>query len=127
MRTEDSHFHYFGRLYQQYIVDQYLKIEASKLRYIKHNQAKLMVELFKGLVDAFNRSDANLEETGQRIILPSSFNGGPRYMLNLFHDSMSIVKEFGNPIYLLLLLAIHNGKKFKKNLDHIKPLKISQT
>jgi hypothetical protein len=97
MRTDDSHFHYFGRLYQQYIVDQYLKIEASKLRYIKHNQAKLRVELYKGLVDAFNKSDANLEETGQRLILPSSFNGGPRYMLNLFHDAMAIVKEFGKP------------------------------
>jgi hypothetical protein len=97
MRFEDSTHHYFGRLYQQYIVDQYLKIENSKLQYIRHNQAKLRVEMYKGLVDAYAKGDGSLEDTGQMIILPSSFNGGPRYMLNLFQDAMAIVKEFGKP------------------------------
>jgi hypothetical protein len=31
------------------------------------------------------------------LILPSSFTGGPRYMQNLFHDAMSIVRHFGKP------------------------------
>jgi hypothetical protein len=41
MRHEDSHFHYFGRLYQQFVVDSYLKVENQKLKYLKFNQAKL--------------------------------------------------------------------------------------
>jgi len=97
MRRDDSVLHLFRNLYQQYVVDNYLKIEHQKLKWFMFNQAKLRVELYKGLVDAVNTADANLNETGRRLILPSSFVGGPRYMLNLFHDSMAIVRQYGKP------------------------------
>jgi len=116
MRFEDSTHHYFGRLYQQYIVDQYLKIETAKLRYIRHNQAKLRVEMYKGLVDAFTKADTNLEDTGQMIVLPSSFNGGPRYMLNLFHDAMAIVKEFGKPDLFITITCNPHWPEIKREL-----------
>lgn len=51
----------------------------------------------KGLVDAFNKADTDITETGKMLILPSSFVGGPRYMLNLFQDAMAIVRNFGKP------------------------------
>ena len=34
---------------------------------------------------------------GRRIILPSSFTGGPRQMYQLYQDAMSIVSHFGKP------------------------------
>ncbi len=51
MRLSDdsSVFHLFGRLYQQYIVDNYLKVEHQKLKWLMFNQDKLRVELYKGL------------------------------------------------------------------------------
>ena len=97
MRFEDSTHQFFSNLLQQYIVDQYIKIEGNKLKFIRHNQAKLRVELYKGLVDAYNKRDTSLGDTCRLVILPSSFSGGPRYMLNLFQDSMAIVKDFGRP------------------------------
>jgi hypothetical protein len=116
MRFDESTHHYFGRLYQQYIVDQYLKIENARLNYIKNHQVKLRVELYKGLVDAFNKADTNLEETGKLLILPSSFNGGPRYMLNLFQDSMAIVKEFGKPDLFITITCNPNWPEIKSHL-----------
>lgn len=97
MRHEDSYLHYFGRLYQQYIVDQYVKTEANRLFYVEKNQAQLRVELYKGLMDAFDAADTDIESTGKRLILPSSFTGGPRYMLQLFQDAMAIVRKYGKP------------------------------
>lgn len=77
MRLSDDsdYFCYFGRLLQQYIVDNYLKIEHQKLKYLQFNQDKLRIDLYSGLVDAFNAGDTDLEQTGTKLILPSSFVG----------------------------------------------------
>jgi hypothetical protein len=63
-----------GRLYQQYIVNQYAKIEQNRLNYLKHNQALLRTNLYNGVIDAIHTGDSN--SVGHRIILPSSFAGG---------------------------------------------------
>jgi hypothetical protein len=97
MRREDSGLHLLRNLYQQYVVDNYLKVEHQKLKWAQFNQAKLRCELYKGLVDSMNRGDTDLNNTGKKVILPSTFVGGPRYMINLFQDSMAIVRQFKKP------------------------------
>jgi hypothetical protein len=89
--------HYAGRLYQQYIVDQYAKIEQERLNYLRLNQSSLRSELYKGVADAIHIGDSSSDTIGRRIILPSSFNGGPRQMYQLYQDAMSIVSHFGKP------------------------------
>src|SRR3990170_7150158 len=37
-----------GRLYQQYIVDQYAKIEQNRLNYLRLNQTSLRIEMYQG-------------------------------------------------------------------------------
>ena len=34
---------------------------------------------------------------GRRVVLPSSFTGGPRYMCQLYQDAMAIVRKKGKP------------------------------
>ena len=68
-----------GHLYQQYIVDQYAKMEQERLNYLKLNQSTLRSEMYQGAVDAINTGDIS-NSIGRRIILPSSFTGGPRQM-----------------------------------------------
>jgi len=84
-----------GRLYQQYIVDQYAKIEQNRLNYLKQNQATLRTDLYNGIMDAIHAEDST--NVGRRIILPSSFAGGPRQMYQLYQDAMAIVSRFGKP------------------------------
>ncbi len=86
----------FGRLFHQYLVDQWAKIEMGRLNYYKHNQQKLRVDLYSGLTDVMN----NLGETkdiGKTLLLPSSFAGGDRAMTQLYQDAMSIVRSLGKP------------------------------
>ena len=87
---------YFGRLYHQYIVDNYAKIEMGRLNYLKMNQTNLRADLYKGVVDALNKFDFGLD-IGKITILPSSFSGGPRHMLQLFQDAMSCFRTYGKP------------------------------
>ncbi|GES88499.1 uncharacterized protein LOC112012066 [Rhizophagus clarus] len=84
-----------GRLYQQYIIDQYAKVEQNRLNYLRHNQASLRTDLYNGVSDAIHTGDST--QVGQRIILPSSFAGGPRQMYQLYQDAMTIVSYFGKP------------------------------
>jgi hypothetical protein len=92
--------YYCGRLSQQYIVDAFVKVEESRLLFIRHHQDKLRVETYRGLQDwmhhAGNVGPAS-EHVGRPVILPSSFTGGPRAMYQHYQDSMSIVRRFGRP------------------------------
>jgi hypothetical protein len=120
MRLSDDsdYFCYFGRLYQQYIVDNYLKIEHQKLKYLQFNQDKLRTDLYQGLVDALNGGDHDLTQTGRKLILPASFIGGPRYMLNLFQDAMAIVRKYGKPD---LFVTITCNPSWPEILAELKP------
>jgi hypothetical protein len=101
----------FGRLFHQYLVDMWAKIEMGRLKFLKHNQDKLRIELYSGLVDILNRLDSprnfdntlpteienNPNNVGKSVILPSNFVGGHRHMNQLYQDAMSVVRELGKP------------------------------
>ncbi|GBN04886.1 hypothetical protein AVEN_124494-1 [Araneus ventricosus] len=71
--------HSSGKLFQQYVVDAYVKTEGSRLNYIRLNQKDLKVELYRGLFDALTTRASNNLRVGKLIILPS-FRGSPRSM-----------------------------------------------
>ena len=89
--------HLSGRLFQQYLVDQYAKWETNNLRWHKENQENLRIEMYSGLHDVVSDDDHQIEKIGTKIILSSSFTGSTRYMQQLYQDSMAIVREFGKP------------------------------
>ncbi|XP_056843179.1 uncharacterized protein LOC130495713 [Raphanus sativus] len=66
------------RLLQQFLVDAYTMIETHRLRYIRKNQANLRSLSFSKFVAASNQGLSSLPIEGNRIIIPSSFTGGPR-------------------------------------------------
>ena len=54
-----------------------------------------------GLYDAIARGDRQGSDAGSRIILPSSFTGGPRYMYSHYLDALAICREHGNPSFFI--------------------------
>ncbi|KAG2192401.1 hypothetical protein INT47_012468 [Mucor saturninus] len=96
-QNTNHHLHLFGRLFQQYVVDMYAKIEHNRMSFITNNQDRLRVDLYSGIQDAMNLDDSDLANLGRRVILPSSFVGSPRHMRQLYQDAMSIVRHFGKP------------------------------
>ncbi|XP_033143620.1 uncharacterized protein LOC117132767 [Brassica rapa] len=85
------------RLLQQFLVDAYTMIETHRLRYIRKNQANLRSLNFSKFVAAANQGFSSLPIEGNRIIIPSSFTGGPRYMHQMYVDAMTICKYYGFP------------------------------
>jgi hypothetical protein len=98
-RNPTSHalFVYGKHLYQEWDVDQYIKVESQRLFYIRNNQGPLRVAIYGGVVDAVTNNDANIDNLGRLIVLPSSFIGGHRQMAQLYQDSMAIVRQYGKP------------------------------
>ncbi|CAN6994355.1 unnamed protein product [Brassica oleracea var. botrytis] len=79
-----------GRLLHQYVVDVFTAIEEDRLRWARNNQDVLRVELYSNVLDAVSKGDTDAKIIGQRFILPPSFTGGPRYLVEKYHDAMAI-------------------------------------
>ncbi|KAL3633895.1 hypothetical protein CASFOL_022657 [Castilleja foliolosa] len=62
-------------------------------QYIK----KLRCDVYSGLEDAVTRGDCDPKTMGKRIILPSSFTGGARFMIQNYQDAMAICRCVGYP------------------------------
>jgi hypothetical protein len=110
----------FGRLFQQYSVDMYSKVEMERLDYIKFNQNAIRAELYQGLEDLLNVNDTNetnnLENMGKKVILPSSFTGSPRQMHQLYQDSMAIVRRYGKPDLFITVTCNPYWPEIQNNL-----------
>ncbi len=78
--TSHAFFVYGKRLYQEWGVDQYNKVESQRLFYIRNNQGLLRAAIYGGVDDAVANNNANTDNLGRLIVLLSSFIGGHRHM-----------------------------------------------
>nr|CDJ90351.1 Protein Y46B2A.2 [Haemonchus contortus] len=90
--------HFAGKLFQQFLVDSYVKVEQNRLNYDRTHQRELRVDTYRGLAD-YVAGDMNIEGPPgmMRVILPSSFPGSPRAMVQNYQDAMAIVSKYGKP------------------------------
>ncbi|XP_072064404.1 uncharacterized protein [Arachis hypogaea] len=88
---------YSRRLFQQFLVDGYSMIESSRLNYIRLEQEKFICEMYKGIKEVVLSGETTPSSRGKRIVLPSSFTRGPRYMIQNYQDAMEICKAVGYP------------------------------
>ncbi|XP_042988822.1 uncharacterized protein LOC122316361 [Carya illinoinensis] len=105
-----------GRLLQQFVVDMYIKIETSRLDYFRCNQQHIRSELYQGIVDSINLGETNASRIGKRIILPSSFIGGPRDMQKRYLEAMALVQRYGKPDIFLTMTCNPNWKEISTQL-----------
>nr|XP_043619723.1 uncharacterized protein LOC122591524 [Erigeron canadensis] len=94
-----------GRLYQQYLVDSYTAVEEERLRYTRNHQAELRADLYNNVCDAVTKGDTRADAVGRRIVLPASFIGSPRYMVQNYQDVMALCRAFGNPDLFITFTA----------------------
>jgi len=83
---------------QQFIVDAYACTEQNRLKFICENQQQLRCDLYNGLQDALNVSDILGNDVKQKMIFPSSFQGGERAVGQLYQDAM-VVKYLYKYVY----------------------------
>lgn len=106
-----------GKLLQQYIVDAFACVEEQRLHYLKMNQSELRSEIYKGIQDAYLRGDVDGNGIGKRVILPSSFTGGPRYMIQNYQDAMAICRSCGHLDLFITFTCNSQWPEIKSALD----------
>ena len=92
--------------------------DQNKLSWIRTHQSNLRADLYNGLADSLLAQDFDAQEVGRRIILPSSYTGGDRFMQQLYQDSMAIVRHFGRPTLFITFTA---NPKWKAIVDELLP------
>ncbi|XP_015160967.1 uncharacterized protein [Solanum tuberosum] len=92
-----------GRLFQQYIVDQYIKLETQRLDFVSFNQDLFRVEAFQGIIDLLRQGERDASNIGRQKFLPGSFIGGPRDMRRRYMDAIALVQHFGKPDIFLTM------------------------
>ncbi|XP_055961830.1 uncharacterized protein LOC126681473 [Mercurialis annua] len=108
-----------GRLFQQFIVDAFTCIEQERLDFIKRNQKSLRSEIYTGIRDAFYRGDMDSNNIGKRILLPASYTGSPRYMMEHYHDAMTICRFYGHPDLFITFTCNPQWVEIKQMLNVI--------
>lgn len=86
-----------GRVFLQYIVDMYVKIENTRLDFLRKNQSMLRSELYQGVVESVGDGIINAASVGRRVVLPASFIGGPCNMKCRYLNAMTLVRKFSKP------------------------------
>ena len=93
-------------------------IDQEHLYYLRTQQKKLHVTLLNGMEDALSMNDdqVDLNQIGQRIILPSSYLGGPHDMHQRYLDGMAITRHFIKIDIFLTMTADPNWPETKREL-----------
>ena len=118
IRREISALHLSGRLFQQFAVDAYVKVEGARLDFIRHNQKQLRArECYQGLMDHLeNAAEERNLNAGNVVVLPSTFSGSPRAMHQLYLDTMAIVAKFGKLDAFLTFTCNPKWREITENL-----------
>lgn len=112
-----------GRLYQQFLVDAYTMIETNRLRYIWLNQSKLRSETYDTIKKAISKGKYDMSKQGRRVIIPSSYTGGTRYLLQHYLDAMTTCKYMGFPDLFLTFTCNPKWPEITRHLQrhNLKP------
>ncbi|XP_061394301.1 uncharacterized protein LOC133329850 [Musca vetustissima] len=109
-----------GKLFHQYIVDMYAKIEMERLMNIRRNQPKLRVDNYIHLQDAINSSiDINPNELGRAIILPATFTSNiVRHMQEYRQDAMAYMRSYGRPDLFIMFTCNPKWEEITSELSY---------
>ncbi|GKA61503.1 DNA helicase [Tanacetum coccineum] len=83
----------------------------------RQHQADIRKDYLSGIYDAISRGDREGYEIGSRVILPTSFTGGPRYMYSHYLDALAICRVLGNPQYFITFTSNVNWPEIKRHME----------
>jgi hypothetical protein len=122
MQLDASTIVFSPRLFHQFLVDSFSTVESARLKYLKDHQKDLRADMYKGLTEALLRGDADATNTGKQIVLPASFVGGARYVVQNYQDAMSICSWAGYPDLFITFTCNH---KWPEIVDFLKAHQLS--
>jgi hypothetical protein len=97
-------------------VDTYIKIESSRLDYIRNNQGEIRADLYQGLVDSLHAGEDQADAVGKRTVLGTPFIGGPRDMRRRYMNAIALVQKYGKPDIFLTMTCNPNWDEIRSEL-----------
>lgn len=98
-------------------MDSWALSEQARLRWVSANQKALHDDNLRGLMDAIAADpQANAGDIGQRTILPSSFSGSTRNMIQNCQDALAINRHFGGADLFVTVTANPNRPEITEAL-----------
>ncbi|RYQ92669.1 hypothetical protein Ahy_B09g098882 [Arachis hypogaea] len=80
----------------------------------------MRVDKYKCLHESLINGDVDAARLGKRIILPNTFIGGPRYMMNNCKDVFAICRYAGYPSYFITMTYNPEWDEIKKEVTPIR-------
>ena len=105
---------------QQFIVGAYAKFKFERLQFLKREQDHLRADNYKDLRENILNQNGEPRNVGQKVILPVTFCGGPRYMFERQQDAMAYVRKLSRPD---LFITVTTNPKWPEILESLKILK----
>lgn len=108
-----------GKLTQQFFIEVFLKIEDSRLAFLRNEdqQKKLRIDTYNGLNDFVENQASKLNvKAGRVFILPSSFTGSERNNVQNYMDAMAVVQKYGKPDYFITFTCNKDWAEIKSQL-----------
>ncbi|PUZ46146.1 hypothetical protein GQ55_7G026400 [Panicum hallii var. hallii] len=98
-------FFHAGRLFRQFAVDMYVKVESMHLDwYVKlAHQAIICADLYQGILDTLTTGDADASKVGLRVVLSKDFPGSGRDVQSRFMGAMTLVTRYGKPNFFVTM------------------------
>ena len=100
-------------MFQQYIADQFAKIDSERLGWHRRHQDELRIDTYERVIHAI---DGDLTNVGKKVVLPSSYTGGPRYMWKKTQDAMCYVRKYGHPDLFITFTTNPNWEEIRREL-----------
>jgi hypothetical protein len=108
------------RLFQQFLVDGFSMLESERLKWLGKNQSKLRVCKYDNLSVQASQNQTQGSNTGRRVVLPSSYVGGPRFMEQLYFDGMAICSKVGFPDLFITFTCNPNWPEIQRLLSPLR-------
>ncbi|CAN7131575.1 unnamed protein product [Brassica rapa subsp. narinosa] len=106
-----------GKLFQQFLVDGFTMIEVERIRYLKLNQKALRADKYNNVSAYASSGNQDSTKCGKRIVLPSTYVAGARYMREKYMDAMAVCQTFGYPELFIIFTCNPKWPEITKHLQ----------
>ena len=113
--TRYNHLHRAGRLYQQYLTDEFEREQTMDLAWFKNNQSTIRADLYQSLHDSIRSN--SVENSGRVTILPATFTCSERWYHKKYRDAMALVRKKGVPTFFITYTLDVNCPEVKALLE----------
>ena len=110
-----------GKLFQEYVVCSWIKIEKNNLNFLRQNQASLRIMDYLGVVNHVNNNENRpIGPVGRPFILPSTFEGSDRAIKQHYYDGMEMAAKFGNADFFITFTSNPFWPEIQEHLSNEK-------